>query len=91
MSNVAGNVSTPRSKFQQRASNVDARNKMYGEQPMPENKIRHEFKVVIEGFELPSEFVARINKAVQRVVLDLEEMASADGPTSAATMWYLHR
>jgi hypothetical protein len=43
---------------------------------MPENKIRHEFKVVIEGFQLPPEFVARINKAVQKVVL--KEMASAD-------------
>jgi hypothetical protein len=44
---------------------------------MPENKIRHEFKVVIEGLELPAELVARINKAVQKAVLD--EMVSVGG------------
>jgi hypothetical protein len=69
------------------------REKNYGEQPMPENKIRHEFKVVIEGFELPSEFVARINKAVQRVIL--EEMASADvggnEPRQISTLPAAHR
>jgi hypothetical protein len=43
---------------------------------MPENKTRHEFKVVIEGFELPGELIARINKAVQKQIL--AELASAD-------------
>ena len=40
------------------------------------NKMRHEFKVVIEGFELPQEFVAEINKALQKTVL--AQIASAD-------------
>ena len=43
---------------------------------MPTNKISHEFKVVIEGIELPSEFKMRINQALQRTVL--LEMTSAD-------------
>lgn len=43
---------------------------------MPENRPKHEFKVVIDGFDLPGELVTRINKAVQRAVL--EELASAD-------------
>jgi hypothetical protein len=43
---------------------------------MPENRTRHEFKVVIEGFELPGELVARINKAVQKQIL--AELVSSD-------------
>ncbi|MBV8216663.1 MAG: hypothetical protein JOZ08_25885 [Verrucomicrobia bacterium] len=40
------------------------------------NISNHEFKVVIDGFDLPDELASRINKAVQRAVL--EELASAD-------------
>jgi hypothetical protein len=43
---------------------------------MPENTLRHTFKVVIDDFALPKELVERINKALQKAVL--AEMASTD-------------
>ena len=43
---------------------------------MQTNITKHEFKVVIDGFDLPGELAGRINKAVQKAVLD--ELATAD-------------
>lgn len=43
---------------------------------MDKQPLRHEFKVVFEGIELRPEIVDRVNRAVQKVVL--QEIANLD-------------